>query len=841
MRGSRALIAAIVTLAAVLPAASAFVSGTPRDDARGAAVRAQALMNAKDWDGAVTLLQDTLRREAGDASTHEMLGNALLQLGRGDEAAHYLEIALRRYQIEGKDDKARNALSSLRRADPLSLRRDSFFKKLVDTLADSAEDLSNQGHAERALRILERLPAAAVPGKEASRVAALLEKVRAVFKEVHLDEQSAAKPASGEWPLFESESEHYKFACNLEPDVVKRLGAVMDDIHAFYVQVYFDGDARKAQSAKPTIRVHPTKAKMLGNWQGGGSTPEGWWSPGSNEVITFDTRTQSGTLDDMLVTLFHESSHQFMTLVSRGGFTPAWLNEGTASFFEGTVAMADGRVLWPGPALGRLRNLTADLRANKTGGLTAHDVVSYAEPGSYGAEYYAWGWGLVYFLQEYEDPKTLEYVYRPLYSEYRAKIIQRGGDPMKVFEEVFLGKASPLGHATFAAFEADWRRWILEEVAPLYESSSKARALHLDKVRIYLAAADAAHGKSKAAVDENELLARALGHIEYVRAHIDKDDKADGELIVQQADLLERLKRPAGAAPLLEKALDLADEGRFKLDEKRYADLEKRLAKLDRKNAALRTARSRTSELTRTALGLLDDYRASKEPLILRSYTFAALAGAVLQDDKRLLPAANELREAARKAQLLLGSLRPLQPNPDLKKTLFSTPPTRFETMTTPQGSTKSVLDCVLAAGFLDTNQVLTGEYVVRAHITRNTAMEPGAVLGLVIAGQTDGDWTMIGVDDRGFAGAWELVLSKRGGSSLGRSITMFPKPPVDLDKPIDLAVHVFRDGKFEVQVNGSEPMQGRLALDANVARYVGVFAKYANVTFEDAVVEIYP
>jgi hypothetical protein len=837
-RRSDPLLAFALTLAAFVPAASAaFSGGTRDDDVVDPLARARALVEAKDWKGAVDLLQDRLRRDAGDASLYELLGGSLLQLGRLDESAHYLELAVRAYAIDGKDDKSRAVLPLLRRADPLSQRREAFFKKLVDTLYDSAEDLADHGHAERALAILERLPAAAAPGKEAAKIDALLEKVQAAFKTVHLDEQAAKKPIDGEWPLEEQESQHYRLSCHLEPDVVKRLGTVMDDIHAFYVDVYFDGDEKKARGEKPTIRVHSTKEKMLEGWSGG-AAPEGWWSPGTNEVITFDTRSQKRSLDDMLVTLFHEASHQFMTLLSRGGFTPSWLNEGTASFFEGTTAMADGRVLWPGPALGRLRDLSHQLREPDP--LGAVKVVSYAGAGSYGAEYYAWGWGLVYFLLEYEDPATLQYVYRPLYSEYRTKVIATGGEPMKVFEEVFLGKTSPLGHKTFAEFERDWRKWILETLEPLYSEGSKARELHLTKVRDYLLAAETLRQKpkDKSKVTEEELVRRALGHVEYVRAHLDKDDKPDGELIVQQADLLERLKRQAAAAPLLEKALDLADQGKFEIDAARYAALEKRLQKIDGKNAALRSARSKTQNLARTAAAILDDYKSAKENLLLRSYSFAAIAGALLQDDKVLLPAADALRARARDAHLLLGQIRAFSApkNRWKKPSQDASPPNRFAV----EGD-KIQIDCVRSAMFVDPDVPITGEYEIRVRLARASSDEPGSAVGVVVAGRPDGNWQMVGLDERGTVGIWKLELTGKAGTVLQRMITLFPKPAIDVTKPIDLVVHVARDGRMQIKAGDAEPVEGRVDLDPGVVRHVGVFAKYVDATFTGAVVESYP
>jgi hypothetical protein len=804
------------------------------DDSEAAFARAKALCDQKDWSGAVEILSDRLRRGESDAATHELYGNALMQLARLDEAAHWLDIAAHEYTAAGKEDKARAALASLRRADPFSPRRDSFLRKVSDTLTESAEELLKAGHTARAIQILERV-APIAQGKESAHVSQLLEKANAASKEVHLDEQAQEKPASGERPFLEYESQHYKFACALESDVVKRLGSVMDDIHAFYVQVYFDGDEKKAKSQKPTIRVFPTRKKMLETWQGG-EPPDGWWSAGTNEVITFDSRTpgddteRGGSLDYMLNVLFHEASHQFMSLIAKGGYTPSWLNEGTATFFEGAVAMSDGRVLWPDAAIGRLGALCWELQNPKSPTPTA--VVSYPSAGSYPSEDYAYGWGLVYFLQQYEDAKTREYVYRPLYAEYRTKVIERGGEPMKVFEEVFLGKRSPLGHRTFADFEKDWKNWILTEVRPLHDHDAKARALRLDRAKSDIAEADAVKGKKKIPVDEDELLRRALGHVEFVRAHIDTEDKPDGELCVMQADILERLRRPAAAAPLLEKALDLSDQGKFPCDPKRYEELEKRLKKIDAKNAALRTARSRMHELARAAAGIVADYRSAPGHYLLRSYTLATVLGNALQDDKGLLPAAEELRKEARDAKLLLGAIHVLDAKTERWEKVCEAPPTRFA-----PAPGRIALECVRAQGYVDLDVPLTGEYEVRATISRDVAVDLGSALGLVVAAKPKGDALIVGIDDHGSVGIWRVDSY----GTLHRDGTLFPKPAVAEDEKPVLAVHVFTDGHMTIKLGERDLMSAKIALDPATVRHVGVFAKNTTASFAEALVEIPP
>ncbi len=808
------------------------------DDAVDPLVQAKVLFDRKDFQGAATLLETELQHSAGDAGAHELLGTVLMQLARGDEAAHYLEGAMREYETAGKSDKAKVLAPLLNRADPMTERRNAFLHKVVDTLYTASEALLKAGHTERALAILGRLPPAAPPGKDAAKVENLLAKIRAQFEEVHLDQGGGAgKTESPEFPLFEYESTEYRFACNLEPDIVKRLGTLMDDLHSFYVQIYFDGNAKKAAAAKPLIRVWPNRKQMLEKWSGGGAGPDAWWSPGENQVTAYDTRTEPGsTLDRMMVDLFHEASHQFMTLLSSGGYTPAWLNEGTASFFEGTVAMADGKVLWPGAAHGRLTNLLTELQNGKP---TAHETIAYEGAGSYGPEFYAFGWGLIYFLQQYEDPTSLKYVYRPLYAEYRTKIIKRGGDSLKTFEEVFLGKNSPLGHQTFEDFDRDWQKWIKDTVAPLEGTGAEARKLRLDRANRYMAAAEGTKSKSKGDVSSDELLSRALGDVEYVRSKIDTGDKVDVDLLVMQAGLLEKLKREAAEAPLLEKVLDLADQGKYELAGPRYAEMEKKLAKIDAKNAALRTARSNAAGLARTAAAILAEYRA-KGNLPLRSYTFASIAGGALQDDRGLLVKASELREEVKAAGLLHGSIHAIVPERLQKMSTSSSPPNSAKV-----GPDGLKIDCTRAAEYIDPDVTIAGEYEVRVRLLRTGEPERGSAVGVVIAGNAEDNWTMVGIDEEGRVGVWIATLTGKAtdtrGTSLDKKMTFYPKPMIDAAQPIDLTVHVDRDQKVTIKIKGTSDFETTLALDSSASRHVGVFAKNAVVTFKDPVVEIFP
>ncbi|MBL8862552.1 MAG: DUF1570 domain-containing protein [Planctomycetes bacterium] len=789
---------------------------------------ARSLERARDWTGLAAFLGERARRVDLPPEEQRLLALACEGLGRLDEAAHHLDLAVAGWQRLGRETDEKAALAALRRVEPLSARRDPFVRKVTSTLAASAQDLLDGGDPERALRIAQGLPRLA-RGKEARSAAELLERAQAAFRRVEIARPGSPAAAGAPLPLVERESEHYLLACHLEPDVVERLGRLMDDVHSFYVRVYFDGDVKRARAAKASIRIAPDKQTMLRGWQGAGE-PEGWWSPGSNEVHSYDTRSSTRSLDDMLETLFHEASHQFMSLLAGTGRVPAWLNEGTSSFFEGTVALADGRVLWPRAAERRLEVLVRQIASRQAPRL--RDVVEYAGAGSYAAEYYAWGWGLVYYLLEYEDPATLEQVYRPLYAQYRDEVVRRGTAPFEAFEGTFLGARAPRNHPDFASFERDWERWILDEVAPLHGRGAPARALRLARIERLIAAAEAASGaRQKRGARPEELLERALVHFEWIRTRIDAD-QPDPELLLRQADVLERLTRQASAAALIEDVLDLAARGRFTLDEARRSTLEKRVARLDRRNAALRSARRRTSELSRTALALVEDYRDAG--LVLRAFTLASDLASVL--DEPLAAAAAELRAEARTRGLLRGTIRELSTGAGAWQPLLAVPPERFET--SPEGA---VLAGVRAVALVDTSFEAGVEYVVRARIQPLGERVPGATFGLVASGAPERGATLIGVDDAGLLGVWTLNAAPRGASTLRRTRTIPLAPAIAAGAAVELGVRVRADGALEIEIDATRVAEARLESGPAQVRHAGIFVRNAHARFEDARVELVP
>lgn len=813
---------------------------------------AKAAATALDWQACADLLLEDLKRRPGDLERHELLGRALQALGRCDEAAHYLDLALREHEKEAHADAAKALKPLLYKCDDLSDRRDKFLDKASKLLIEAAEQLFAQGHEDRALEVLVRATPLA-RGELGVRAAALRDKLAAARSELDLakvgDDGSDGADEGGDGPAqleeFFHETAHYELRANLEPKIVQRIGTLMEDLHSYYVQIYFDGDASKVTIPKVTIRIHPSKEDMLTGWGGGGG-PDGWWSPGERGVHCYDTRASTGDLDWMMEVLFHEASHQFTTMLemaNEGRQVPTWMNEGTASFFEGAVAMADGRVLWPRAAQKRLDVLVWQLQSGASEAATpsVKQVVSYPGPGSYPAEYYTFGWGLAYFLQQYEDPKTFEFVFRPAYARYRGEALAAGGDPYRLFETVFTGPQSPLQHANFDEFTAFWRQWILSDVAPLHRNDAEARTRRMARFQRYMDAAKLAATDKKAKVGEQELLSRALGELEWVKTRIDKPDAPDGLVVLAQAEICERLKRGASAAALYEQVLSLVEEGALRLDaddkanEKKRADIEKRLAKLDQKNAPLRAVRARTRELQKAALPLLSDYKA-KDGLELRAYTFASLMATALADTGTIREAANGLREQARADGKLLGVVRSFSGKPESWKTRlvrqaqFDVAPGKVSLAC--RGGTQA---------WRDTSFVAQGEHEFRAVIRGSGQVHPGSAVGVLLASHDAFGDTLLGIDESGKPAVWTVKLTKNGGTTLRRDRVLASNLVFDRSAPVAFRMRVESDGAAQVWLDDKKVFDVPLPYPAGEPRQVGVFVKDSAVEVSGGAVEMSP
>jgi hypothetical protein len=799
-----------------------------------AAERARAELAAGRSEAAAAILLAEVRRGRALPEERAVLAAALAAAGRADEAAFHLESGLE--DLTGSGSASEKLAKELERAldaiDPLAKKRRALFNRIGTSLLDSCKKLRKEGHLERSIALLEQIMPL-LSGKEAADAARTLAEARAAFEEIDLDEAAG----DGRAELVQVEGAHYLVTADIERQVAQLVADTMDDIYAFYVRVYLDGDEARATMPKARIRIYDTWEHMVAQWPDAPPGVGGWWNPAESLVVCYDTRGRTGSLDQMLETLFHEASHQFMTMLSmRGGFAPAWLNEGTSCFFEGATAMADHRVIWPDAARGRLFALMGQMQGGQPPSF--EDVVAYSSPGSYPGEYYAWGWGIAYFLQEWEDPQTLAYAWRPLYTQYRERVTTQGGDPRAIFQEIFLAPGNPGAFATLADFGSAFRAWIAEDVFPLHAGQA-ARELRHGRIERYVAAADAAKSRRGAPVGEKELLERALREADYIRRELDRGEYPDGETLLMEADLCGRLQRPGSQAALIEQALDLADDGRFTLDPARYERYDDLLAKIDKKNHPLRESRSRVNAFKKDALALLAEYEAPAgapaAPWTLRSYTLAARAARVLDDQTALREAADRLRAAATEAGVLAGRVRAVEG--EEWTTIFRGDPADFE-----HGRGHVALEqSGLVAGRVCRSVEVGGEYEVRGRLTRGGEHVLGTFHGLVASASEDGDWIVVGIEAEGHLVMRQYRVNASGGTELvGREVEVLDEP-VAADESPELAVHVWPEGRLAVRVGEREECLFELPTLMPERAFAGVFVQDGRTTLADLVVEIYP
>lgn len=387
-------------------------------------------------------------------------------------------------------------------------------------------------------------------------------------------------PLHADWAnAWTLDTPHYRIRTNAGYRLLRTVGHAMEQMHAFYRifhQYKLDG------GAVPVAGVHIFKnAKEYKDI--GGSPVE--WAAGhwdGSTVVTYDQRGGGeGSLRGTLQVLFHEASHQFTTLAGGSG-VPAWLNEGMASFFEGTRLLSNGRVEWNLVAQGRLYPLIEDLEKpdrHRLEQIVRGAVDDYRI-------YYPWGWGIVYYLYNAED-EAGRLCYRHLLHEYFKTYA--GGDHVARFTDYFVTRAKQPGVNSLEDFEQ-------RLIAAIHRYAAEDRGT-VDAARAYEERGDlqVALGDFARAI---ELYERSL-----------RREPDHPEVLWKLANALERAGLADRAAGTLRQWLTVVelDADRTRLAEERRAEAARRIEKLD--PTARRLAQTRAA-FHADAVALAGEYRA---------------------------------------------------------------------------------------------------------------------------------------------------------------------------------------------------------------------------------------
>lgn len=184
-------------------------------------------------------------------------------------------------------------------------------------------------------------------------------------------------------------------------------------------------------------------------------------------VFGFDPRDRGRPLSSLWPTLWHEASHEYMSLVCEGQSAPAWFNEGMSSYFEGATFSETGEIGVGLPARSRIDNLYGMLdRGDKPVRGVIHTIERLN-----GAQY-AVVWGIVYYLRHGRDADGK--LLRPGAIDQALDML-RGG--IMTSPGLFEGAVLSAKGETLEEFEAEW----IEAMKALHEAEADpiARATQL--------------------------------------------------------------------------------------------------------------------------------------------------------------------------------------------------------------------------------------------------------------------------------------------------------------------------------------------------------------------------
>lgn len=536
-----------------------------------------------------------------------------------DDRIYSMHQAYRLQVLQGAEKKVLKAYrEELEGLDPIA--RDLFSMKsdFTGKLKPLAEQYEKQGRPHSAIRVLKQILALDPENPEAQaaveRIASTPDpslagdaKPKDLFEDVTDEWIREHDEAHLTWDnRAKLERENYITYTDAGYEVLVRSAEAMEQMNAFY-RIFFRYGTEEHGGSVPRIGLNIFKNREEYLEKGIGPPVE--WSGGhftGNFVETYIPA--SGGFEGMVGTLFHEAAHQFVSLATQA---VGWLNEGLASFFEGTRILPNGTVIMNMPATHRLIPLANRMEkgwmsgpddgisgddANQTPEMAPTFRIVLENKYQWGPPWYAPTWGVVYFLYNYQDPVDGRFVYRRAFQEFINKSGGRQGDgAVKNFEEVVLANPSKALKIDRPDDAVDVRlpRTVeeLDEVWMEYCLNLRDElAGTIEVTRPYLQWGQYAM--------QNKLFEEAKEHFE--KGLVQAPDDID--LLIAFADLLsEEFKNPDRATKLVLEALHFL-ERQDPINEKAIRDTERLLGKLDKKMKTLTKVREELAGASRAVV-----------------------------------------------------------------------------------------------------------------------------------------------------------------------------------------------------------------------------------------------
>jgi hypothetical protein len=448
----------------------------------------------------------------------ESLAAAELGLEFAPDSRKLLEVAERASLAAGRRDDALYWSLELRerRADLDPLLAGS--KELVDRFDGAlAAAAALEGRF-----VTERLPANAADVARAARAARLA---------------SESAPRSGSASTWASAREvragDVVVKSDLDGVTPDEIASAMEAMRRAYRATF----RPRGEMRRIVIKAYRSRAEFDANEPGMQPEVHGFYAPESGAIALYDPRRELESRDArpfsaFWTTLFHEAAHPYTHETGKEPL-PAWLNEGSACFFEGWRYAGGGRVESGAVPRNRLRELIEILDAGRP---DLKSVFSWRESGSLPGSHYPVAWALVDFSFGFEDEageSPYADAYRGLLDSWRNGDDRR--DPFARFVDAYVERPRRRGVATFADFEALWSKWMRALATRTLGGAEQA------DVWLALARRQAAQRRFAAAA---ESLRAALDHrpgdaaleLELARCALELGDK-DGAILAARRSL----------------------------------------------------------------------------------------------------------------------------------------------------------------------------------------------------------------------------------------------------------------------------------------------------------------
>lgn len=350
-----------------------------------------------------------------------------------------------------------------------------------------------------------------------------------------------------EWPKAAESREfytkQYRIHTNMGWELGMAMANTMEQLNKHLRKVY-----QHKLSGKPLKTCQLDVFATYDEWKeveeaevGGGLSPNigGFFSPLDNRISTYDQSTVGREFSGLWGTLFHEGSHQFKADITTN-LMPGWVNEGVATYMEGSQLMPNGVMVPNLVPDDRIRPLVQMIGAKPPeegqtssavtpddANIDVEDFLTFFQGGSYSGRYYPWGWGFVYFIQNFEDENG-DLVYLPFFKEY-VDTYRSGGnhDIMDRWIEYFIEKPERPGIEDFEDWYAVWASWILE-LYKIHDGGEEQADVLCDRGdrQLSLGKSDRAFESYSWALRKDEKSVRAMWGLAQAKGEMGADDGA---------------------------------------------------------------------------------------------------------------------------------------------------------------------------------------------------------------------------------------------------------------------------------------------------------------------------